>query len=415
MLTKKKVTLTILSVVGIMAGLVGCGNGKKVESGDVTLKVWVSAEEQDKVMSDIVDKFIAQEKIDHPKLNYTINIEALAEGDTRTELVKDPSEGADVFATTDDSCLALADAGQIYQIPQNSTYYTHITTLNGAGSVKGVTFGDGIYGFPETSDNGYFLYYNSSYLSDEDVTSFETILEKCAANNKTFYYDYTNGWYAVSYLNCNGGTLGYDENGTFCNWKDTALAPFKAMYKLAANSALVANSDNANITSAMQGETCIAAFTGTWMYDDLSKIDGMKCAELPYLNVDGQKLHMSSFSGGKVVVVNKVTKHPTQAMRFADFMTNEESQTTRFNNRGIGPSNINVAASEAVKSSPALAALAKQSQYSISQSAALNTKANSVFWDAAGGLGNHIKAQDLADEAALKSALDDIVDTIVAD
>lgn len=409
----KKISLSLLSAAALV-GLVACGGTSSEDKGpkDVTLKVWVPSEEGE-VMEQIIANFKEAEKTAHPNINYTIEIQNIAEGDSRTELEKDPSAAADVLATTDDSCLSMAAAGEVYQIPANSQYYKNVTTLNATGSVQGVTYNGGVYGFPETADNGYFLYYNSNFVTDVEAKSFDKLVEKATSLNKSFYFDYSNGWYAVSYLNCNGGTIGNDANGPYSNWKETALAPLKAMYALAAQPGLVAQSGNDQIIAGMQSGEVIAAFTGTWNYTALSAIDGVKCAECPTLKVNNVEKHMSSFSGGKVVCVNKVTANPTEAMRFADFMTNETSQMIRFNKRSIGPSNINAASSEAVAANPALQALAKQGAYAISQSATLNKAMNSVFWDAAGGLGAHMKTQDWATEDAMVAALNTVVDTIV--
>ena len=34
-----------------------------------------------------------------------------------------------------------------------------------------------MYAYPLTADNGYFLYYNKAYFSEEDVQSLDRILE----------------------------------------------------------------------------------------------------------------------------------------------------------------------------------------------------------------------------------------------
>ena len=51
-------------------------------------------------------------------------------------------------------------------------------------------------------------------------------------------------------------------------------------------------------------------------------------------------------------------------MMLADYITNEANQQKRFEDRQLGPSNINVNASEAVQAAPAIAALAAQSDFS---------------------------------------------------
>ncbi len=70
--------------------------------------------------------------------------------------------------------------------------------------------------------------------------------------------------------------------------------------------------------------------------------------------------------------VNPHSANVGVAMMLADFITNEDNQTKRFNDRKLGPSNINVNASEAVQSAPAIAALAAQSDYATLQRVGAN-------------------------------------------
>ena len=74
-----------------------------------------------------------------------------------------------------------------------------------------------------------------------------------------------------------------------------------------------------------------------------------------------------------------------QAMELAEYLTNEKSQARRFEVLGYGPSNINVASSDAVASDPALKALAEQSKYAISQ------HVNGAYWTPAEAFGAEVK------------------------
>lgn len=419
---KKSNALTVLSAATMALALVACGGtpstsesasnstSVSVEKTPIELKVWCPSEDNT-VMDTIITNFKAAEATAHSTLDYTITVENVPEGDVRTELLKDPDAGADVMAMVDDGTQTLGgEAGYLYEIPTNSTYYTEATTLNSAGAVSGAKVGGKLYGFPETADNGYFLYYNSNYITAQEAGSLNAMVAKAAELSKKVYYDYNNGWYGLSYLNSNGGIIGVDAEGKqICNWNTAAgggVAALEAMYALGANTALVANSSNGDLKTGFESGLVIATFSGTWMSADLLAVDGVKCAKLPTLTVGTKECQLSSFSGGKNVGVNKVTAHPTEAMRFAAFMTNEASQTIRFNARGIGPSNLAAAASEAVAANPALAALAAQSKFSVSQSAVLSKDANSTYWDAVGGLGTYIKGQDWGTATNAQTALD---------
>ena len=69
-----------------------------------------------------------------------------------------------------------------------------------------------------------------------------------------------------------------------------------------------------------------------------------------------------------------------------DWLTNEENQTLRFEERGQGPSNINVAASDAVNQSPAIQAVLAQSEYGKLQ------RVGNAYWTPCSNFGNTMAA-----------------------
>lgn len=89
-------------------------------------------------------------------------------------------------------------------------------------------------------------------------------------------------------------------------------------------------------------------------------------------------------------------------MALAEWLTNEENQLKRFEMRAMGPSNINVAASEAVQANEALAALALQAQYAVSQKDVLGN-----YWSPAEAFGTTMEAKDYAKD--VKTLLDEMV------
>ena len=115
---------------------------------------------------------------------------------------------------------------------------------------------------------------------------------------------------------------------------------------------------------------------------------------------------MGSFGGCKTLGVNTQTADPVEAMQLAEFLTSEASQLRRFEARDYGPSNVNVAQSDAVNADPALAALAAQSNYAITQLIIGD------FWTPATAFGNAL----IADPAAeLQPMLDAWVAQTVAE
>ena len=57
-----------------------------------------------------------------------------------------------------------------------------------------------LYAFPMTADNGYFMYYDSSVFSAEDVKSLDKMLEVAGTAGKKVFMDLSNGWYIASFF-----------------------------------------------------------------------------------------------------------------------------------------------------------------------------------------------------------------------
>ena len=123
--------------------------------------------------------------------------------------------------------------------------------------------------------------------------------------------------------------------------------------------------------------TVIAGVSGVWNALAVEEAWGgsMGAAKLPAYICAGQQVQMASFSGCKLIGVNAYSQHPDWAARLAEWITGEENQRLRFEARGQGPANINAANSHQVQSSPAIAALLEQSNYSQLQ------RVGGKFWD----------------------------------
>ena len=73
--------------------------------------------------------------------------------------------------------------------------------------------GDTLYAYPLTADNGYFLYYNKAYFSDEDVQSLERMLELAAQAGRLVAMDWSSAWYVYAFLGNTGLTVGLNDEG----------------------------------------------------------------------------------------------------------------------------------------------------------------------------------------------------------
>ena len=97
---------------------------------------------------------------------------------------------------------------------------------------------------------------------------------------------------------------------------------------------------------------------------------------------------MSSFAGYKLMGVNPNSESVKWANALALYLTSEEAQSYRYEKTSVGPTNKNVAASDAVKSNIALAALAAQGEYAVAQ-----TSVPSNYWSAVEAFGTEVVAK----------------------
>ncbi|NLC79311.1 MAG: extracellular solute-binding protein, partial [Ruminococcaceae bacterium] len=217
------------------------------------------------------------------------------------------------------------------------------------------------------------------------------------------------GWYIASFFLGAGCTLTVDENGKqVCDFNnENGLAAAEAIKAFTADPAFITG-DDAVLTGGF-GTTIAAGVSGTWNASAISEILGANFAatKLPTFTLNGEQAQMSSFMGSKLIGVSKLTENPVEAMRLAAFLTNEENQIARFNARQLGPANINAAGSEDVLANKALAALALQNQYAVSQNDVLGN-----FWSPAEAFGTSMETKDYS--ASLQEQLDAMVAQIVA-
>ncbi len=321
----------------------------------VALKVWGSQEDQE-LLAELCEAFAAE----HPETTYEFTYGVVGEADAKARYLEDPAAAADVFSYPDDQIIDLVNADALYEVTRN---HDAIVAANSVGSVNAASVGGVLYGYPMTADNGYFLYYDRSVVSDEDAGSFDTLLAAAEKAGKKVQIDISNGWYLAGFFLGNGCTLTLDENGNqICDF----------------------NSEKG-------------------LQEKLG--DNYAAAKLPTFTVDGEQVQMGSFLGCKILGVNTQTQHPVEAMELAEYLTSEDAQIRRYEVRGYGPSNLNAAASEEVSADVALSALAAQSEFGVSQHV-LGT-----FWTPAEAFGAELEAHS---EADLQTLLDQFVSQVTA-
>ena len=382
------------------------GGASSAPSGqieDVTLTVW-GGEEDQAMLRSMIDEFIEANK---DQVNLTVELGVQSESRVKDVILTDIEAAADVFAFANDQIGELTNAGALQEIVLNTT---DIIAANNSSAVEAATMDGKLYAYPMTADNGYFMFYDASYFSEDDVKSLDKMMEVAAAAGKKITMQFDSGWYSYSFFKGAGLDVGLNDDGetNFCNWNDGGAAVVQAMLDIAANPGFISLDDAAFVTGIKDG-TIIAGINGTWNADNASEAwgDNYAASKLPTYTLDGKQVQMSSFSGYKLIGVNAFCENVGWAMKLGEWLTNYDNQVRRFDERSQGPSNIQAAASDVVKADPAQAAFAAQLEYAGLQILGGN------YWSPTETLGTII-VQGNPDGTDLQTIIDNTVEGIIA-
>ncbi len=364
-----------------IAGCAGGGSSNTTNStggavsGTVDLVVW-GGEEDEKLMNQIIRSF---EREYQGQADFNITFAVQGESNCKDKLIGGLEEGADVFTFADDQLNALAAAGALNPV-ENAA---QIREQNLSAAVSAASVGDDLYAYPLTADNGYFMYYNKKYFSEEDVRTLEKMLQIAAEHRKKLTMDWSSAWYVYSFFGNTGLKVGLNDDGitNYCTWnsrkgKVKGVDVAEAMLRIAKSSGFSNKTDTEFVEGVKDGSV-IAGISGVWNAVAIKKAWGknMGAAKLPVYTCAGQKIQMASFSGCKLIGVNAYSKQYQWASRLAEWITNEENQALRFQERGQGPANIRASETSAVRDSPAINALLEQSEFSQLQ------RVGGKYWD----------------------------------
>lgn len=378
-------------------------------SGTVDLAVWAAEEDQDMVKG-WCDAFAAQ----YPDISFNFSVGVQSESTAKDTILTDPEAAADVFSFAGDQLQDLVNAGALQAVAIHADEVKERVGGADSGAVEAASVNGTLYAYPATADNGYFMFYNKEYFSEDDVKTLDTMMQIAADNGKQITMQYDSGWYNLSFFIGAGFELTLNDDGSNnCNWNgisaDGVLGTdvTQAMIDIASNPGFVSLTDAEFVTGIAEGNI-IAGVNGTWNASAAANAWGDNYAAtcLPTYTCAGQQIQMASVAGYKMFGVNAYTANPGWAMLLAEYFTDEAQQIERFELREAGPANVAAAASDAVQANPAIAALALQSQYAI-----LDGCEGSNFWTPTETFGA-ILAGGNADGTDLQTLLDNLVDGI---
>ena len=365
------------------------------------VKVWV-ADNTVEFTKNQIESF-KEEYPDYADVDFTV--EAVGEGDAAGNMITDVTAGADIYVFAQDQIARLVTAGALEEVAPDNVEM--VESENDAGAVGAATVGDILYAYPITSDNGYFLYYDKSVVTDP--SSLEKIIADCEAAGKNFYMEINSGWYQTAFFFATGANLSYetDDSGNFTAC-DVNYASEEGVLALRKMVDLKASSAFQNGSAVGEATNCAAIVDGTWDSGAAQDLFGENyaCAKLPtFEGADGNTYQMSGFGGFKLLGVKP--QEDEEKLEICDalaaYLSSEKVQLARYEEVGWGPSNLNAQASDLVQADEALSALADQLQYTVPQG-----QYPGDYWNLATGLGDDVISGNLS----TSSSDDDLMATL---
>ena len=385
----KKIRILSLAIAMLMfvMAFTSCNNNNNADNNNnngektkVTLTVWGSQEDQ-AMLKEMCNAFAAA----NPDKEYKFLFGVQGEGDAADKVLNDVTSGPDVFSFASDQINKLIAGGALNRV--GGDFEQFVKDNNSETSVDAATITVGgqeqLYAYPCTEDNTLFLYYDKTVIGDDQVDTLDELLDAAhAAGRKVHFKLNDDGWYLSSFFFAYP-ELGYQvsyndamtETGVSINYNNAqGLAVMKALVKYVNHPALVIQTDDskliAGFTPTAEGVVEAAAgVSGTWNAQAVEDLLGknMGVAKLPTVEIDGEQRQLTTYMGCKLIGVNSHSQNKGEAHKLAMWLTNEENQLKRFETRGFGPSNKNVAASETVANNPVIAAVMEQAKYSRAQ------------------------------------------------
>ena len=368
------------------------------EKEKVTLKVWADQGELE-----LTEKLCSEFAAEHPEKEYTFEYGAVGAVDGKARYLEDPAAAADVFLFADDQLVDLVKADALYEVTRNTDA---IIAANTPGSINAATYDGTLYGYPMTSDNGYFLYYDKSVFTEDDLKTLDGILAAANAVGKKVHMDVSNGWYLASFFLGNGCTLTIEDGKQVIDFNNAnGLAAAEAIRAFCNDPAFVTGDDS--VLAGGIGDAIACGVSGTWVASAIQEKlgDNYGCCKLPTFTCDGKQVQMGSFLGCKIYGVNSQTAYPVDSMELAEYLTSEKAQIERYNVLNYGPSNVNALADDTIASNLALQALNAQSEFAVSQMVL------GGFWTPAEAFGAELEAHSTGD---LQTMLDQLVEQALA-
>lgn len=316
--------------------LSGCGdaaaNGGKEK---VRLMVWSPSEDQSKDSGEWLQTNCEAFAEEHPQWDITFVYGVADEASAAGQVAQDPEASADVFMFANDTLTTLTDADGLTKF--GGKYREEIESENSQQVLDSLTMDGELYGVPFTT-NTWFMYYDKSVFSEEDVKSLDTMLEKGVVS-----FPFANSWYLPAFYIGNGCTLfgdGTDESKGVDFGGQKAVDVTNYLIDLEANPNFKIDQDGSGLAGLRDG-SINAIFSGSWDANAVQEALGenMGVAALPAYTLNGEEHQMMAYAGSKAIGVNPNSDNMVAAVELAVYLGSAKAQELHYDLRSVIPCN----------------------------------------------------------------------------
>ena len=391
----KKVISALLSAVvltGCVAGLAACD--KEEDPGAdakyrYSITVWVG-EDTSALTKELIGKFNKENTL---SIWFDATVNEVTESKAAGDVIAKPGDAPEMFCFAQDQIARLVSSNLLYT--PASSFTLAMTKEHTETSVAAATVGTSVCAFPLTQDNGYFLYYDKSIISEEQADSIEAIVKACEDNNRFFSFNLDEGWYSASFFYGAGAKSEWevDNQGRFTKHDDTfnseeGYLAAQGMQTVLKSKRYLANGKASDFNASTPAG---AVISGVWDYNTAKNAlkENLGIAKLPTFTAtgtNGEKVtkRLQSYMGCKLLGISKTEGEKGAALSFlAQYLTNKDAQLERFKAFGWGPTIKELQDNAEVKSSAALNVLKEtatvaQGQYPANWAAKMKTLSGTI-------------------------------------
>ena len=332
---RKRAAALCMTAVLAVTGLAGCSKGAGEDKESVRLMVWSPSEDQSKDSGEWLQNTCEDFAKLHPEWDITFVYGVADEATAATQVAQDPEASADVFMYANDTLTVMTDASALAKF--GGKYRDEIEATNSDEVLSSLIKEDNLYGVPFTT-NTWFMYYDKSVFSEEDIKNLDTMMEK-----GTVAFPFTNSWYLPAFYIGNGCTLfgdGTQEDKGVDFGGENAVEVTEYLVDLAANPNFKIDADGSGLAGLRDGSIS-AIFSGSWDANAVRETLGenMGVAVLPMYTLNGEEKQMMSYAGSKAIGVNPYSKNMVPAVELAVYLGTAEAQLSHYKLRNVIPCN----------------------------------------------------------------------------